>query len=379
MPAALTLRGPFRGYSGHDRTIRHFARQLVAAGVEVGLVDLPGWTPHKLAAAQRDPWFDALARPVAAVTTVHFCMPHQVRPVPGQLDVNYTMFEADRVSADWVARGRRHDLLVLPTESSRQAWLASGFAEARIRLCPLGVDSDAFRPGLEPLALPDQRGRSIADYAVRVLTVAEVVPRKNLLGLLRLWLRATCADDDAILILKLSADRPTLMRLVGEIARLEQAIGRRRAEAAPILLLTRVLSDAELPRLYASASHYLSLSCGEGWDLAMSEAAASGLQLIAPDHSAYRAYLDERIAWLIPARAAPAEAPGDPALLALFAGARWWQPDEAVAAGQLRRVLAGEVRPSARQRMVERFSWQAATARLIEILDELQETGGRPA
>ena len=181
VPAALTVRGSYRGYSGYDATVRSFVRHLVAAGVRVGLVDVPEWGPGKLPDDRRDPWFDALALAVdESAAVLHFCMPTQVVIAPGRPNVNFTMFEATRVHAAWVAHNLRHDLVIVPTESSRQAWLASGFPGERIRLCPLGVDATRFRPGIEPLDLTDRRGRRVADYAVRVLNVSEVGTRKNL-------------------------------------------------------------------------------------------------------------------------------------------------------------------------------------------------------
>src|SRR5262245_24880408 len=100
---ALSVRGPYKGASGHDHHVREFVRHLAARGVAVRLVDVPQWSPVKLAPDQRDPWFDTLGAPVEARTVLHFCMPHQVRSTPGLLNVNYTMFEATRIPASWVA------------------------------------------------------------------------------------------------------------------------------------------------------------------------------------------------------------------------------------------------------------------------------------
>ena len=73
-----------------------------------------------------------------------------------------------------------------------------------------------------------------------------------------------------------------LLARCGEI--LEAQIGRRRDEAASIVFMTNeMLSDAEMPSVYAAATHYLSLSYGEGWDQPMMEAASMGLQLMAPE------------------------------------------------------------------------------------------------
>src|SRR5262249_27243660 len=160
----------------------------------------------------------------------------------------------------------------------------------------------------EPLPLRLADGRSFAQFSVRFLNVSELGPRKNLVGLLRAWLQATSADDDAALIVKLGCYAPGWPELFQhQIGQLELELGRRLSEAAPIPFLSELFSDAEMPRLFAAATHYISVSHGEGWDQPMVEAAASGLRLIAPDHSAYAAYLDSSIAYLIPSRQVPVE------------------------------------------------------------------------
>ena len=143
---ALKVRGPFKGPSGYDHHVREFVRELHKQGVAVQLVDFPEWGPAKLPAQLQDPWFDTLDRPTGARVVVHFCMPHQVVPDAGEVNVNYTMFEATRIPPAWVAHHLRHDLVILPTESSRLAWLDSGVPAEKLRLCPLGINPDLFGP-----------------------------------------------------------------------------------------------------------------------------------------------------------------------------------------------------------------------------------------
>ncbi len=377
---SLAVRGPFRGVSGHDHHTREFVRQLVRQGVRVQLTDLPEWHPVKLPPDDWDPWFEQLAGPVDAASTLHFCMPHQVRLSPGQLTVNYTMFEADRVPPDWVARGRSHDLVIVPTPSSRDAWQGSGCPSGKLRVCPLGVDVDRFRPANEPLPLAVNRGRPVADYRTRVLNVSEARPRKNLVGLVRVWITTTSVHDDAILIIKLGPPhRPATIALLRELAVMQQRLGRSLAQAAPVLFVDRLLADAEMPRLFAAATHYWSMSHGEGWDQAMVEAGAAGLRLIAPRHSAYLAYLDSDVAQLIPSRTEPADVGADRWTAPLFEGVQWWAPDEAAAGQALRNALDGRDQPAAslRDRLAAAFTWPHAAARLIEILSELHDEHGR--
>jgi len=372
----LKVRGSFRGPTGHDHHVRQFVRAFHGQGVDVQLIDMPSWSPAVLPDGKRDPWFDSLARPLDARVFVQFCMPHQAEPEEGRVNVNYTMFEAGHVPARWVADGFRQHRVVLPSESSRQAWIGSGLPDSRIRVCPLGVDPDLYSRTHAPLDWTLVSGSHVSDYGTRFLNVSELGPRKNLLGLLRVWLRATSRRDDAVLVVKLGCHAPDLRaRFTILLHMLERDSGKRFLEAAPVHYVYDLFSDEEMPRLYAAATHYISLSHGEGWDQPMMEAGASGLALIAPRHSAYTAYLDETIADLVPTREIPAVYNGDPDTAALFEGANWWAPDEDAAAAFLRAAIdrTGTSGGPARSRILRHFTWEQAARRLLDILDEAAE------
>ncbi len=367
MLKALKIRGPFRGTSGYDHHVRAFTRELHAQGVAVELEDLPNWSAAKLPAELQDPWFETLNRPVDAAIVLHFSMPHQVVAEPGMFNVNFTMFEATRVHPEWIRANRQHDLVIVPTESSLKAWVASGMPAHRLRLCPLGVDPSLFTGAAEPLDLDTVR-------RVRFLNVSDVTPRKNLHWLIDVWMEATSREDDAVLILKVGCRSQAQRDQFAEQVRAAgQRLGKSLAEAAPLLFVNRVFSDAEMPRLYASATHYISVSHGEGWDLPMMQAAASGLRLIAPAHSAYATYLDPSIATLIESHEIPVEYGGDAATAELFQGACWWQPDRQAAIQAIRAAIEGRDSrlSSPRDRVVNEFTWERATKRLLSILEEL--------
>ncbi len=373
----LQVRGPFKGPSGYDHHTREFVRELDRQGVRVELLELQGWSATPLPVQLRDPWFETLQRPVGARVALQFCMPHQLEFHDDMLDVNYTMFEATRVSPAWVEQNRRCDLLIVPTESSRRAWIASGMPRDRIAICPMGIDPARFEQPGPPLALRLENGTSVSQFRTRFLNISEVSPRKNLVGLLRTWVRATTRADDAVLILKLGGYSPSWLDVFKrQVEALDEQLGKRLDEAAPIRFVYDLYSDGQMPSLFAAATHYISLSHGEGWDQVMVEAAASGLKLIAPNHSAYTAYLDASTARLIGSREVPTSWPGDPATAALFEGATWWAPDEDEAAGFLREAIEGRDGGvgSARERILRDLTWDHATRRLIAILGDLETT-----
>jgi glycosyltransferase involved in cell wall biosynthesis len=141
-----------------------------------------------------------------------------------------------------------------------------------------------------------------------------------------------------------------------------------------VVFYDALLADADMPRLFAAATHYWSMSHGEGWDQPMIEAAATGLRLIAPRHSGYTAYLDDTIARLLPARLVPADFGRG---WESFRDAEWWEPDEKAAADAVREAIdRGPAGPTARSRIVSAFTWDQAARRLLEILAELHAARG---
>lgn len=371
---AVRVRGTFHGPTGHDRHVRAFVREFVRAGVDVQLIDMPEWSRRRLLPSQRDPWFDTLNSEVDASVFLQFCMPSQVRRLGTLQNVNYTMFEADRIPDIWVRAAPMSVLTVVPESSSYDAWIESGVSAERLRICPLGVDPQAFGGASSPLLIQMESGEVIAARRTRFLNLSEVVPRKNQRGLLRTWLQATSSDDDAVLIMKIGGAGPEdTQKIRALIPALEQETGKSFTDAAPIVFLDKVLADDDMPRLYAAATHYLTLSFGEGWDLPLMEAAASGLQLIAANHAAYRSYLDASIATLIPVVRKPAVTDAD--FRVFFEHAHWWEPDERIAIEAIRNAIEGREQAvaSPRDYVLGHFTWRHAAARLLEILTEAEQ------
>ncbi len=370
--SALKVQGPFRGDSGHDHHVREFVRALHSLGVEIELVDHPGWGSTRLPPDKSDPFFGSLDRPVDASVFLRFAMPHQVLVEPGMVNVNYTMFEATRIHSSWVDQAYAYDLVVVPNETCRETWIACGAPAQRVRVCPLGVDGELFGRPAPPL-LEEPHG-------VRFLNVSALNERKNLRALPRVWMQATTAADDAVLIMKLGADAAGLARFRAEIDETARELGKTTADAAPIRLVGDRFADREMPRLYASATHYVSVSFGEAWDLPMMEAAASGLELIAPWHSAYKVYLDSETAHLIPCSEVPCGLEPHQQNYVLFRDASWWEPDERQAVDTIRSIVSGAalVKPPPRERVLREFTWEAAARRLLDLLTEVEQREARP-
>lgn len=356
----LVVRGAFRDGSGYAYQTRQFVRHLTAAGVPVHLIDLNYQPVRNMDDSQIDPLFLSLDRPVRARGILHFTTPQAVDRLPGFKTVNYSLIETTRIQPRWVEHSRRHDRVIVATRSSADAWMASGCPADLVAICPEGVEA----PGaVHPVVVQGPAGRQLADYRTRFLNVSDFTPRKNLAGLLRVWFRATQHGDDAILVLKVGKDpssRAEFSALCREVA---AGLGIVPEQVAPLFIIDSLLSDAAMLSLYAAATHYWSMSHGEGWDLPMTQAGAMGLTLLAPYHSAYTDYLDDRVAHLIPATMTAADGP--------YAGFDWWTPDEEAAVELLRRIVRSPEghRRSAREHLLENFGWDRAARRLIGLLE----------
>lgn len=363
LPQGLVVRGVFRDSSGYAYKTRQFVRHLVAAGVPVHLIDLNYQPVRNLAPDQIDPFFLSCDRPVRARGILHFTTPPVVDRLPGFKTVNYSVIETTRIQQRWVEHSRRHDRVIVATRSSADAWTASGCPADLVAVCPEGVEAVAAET-VHPVIVLGPDGRTLADYATRILNVSDFTPRKNLAGLLRVWFRATRRSDDAVLVLKVGKDPSSRAEFSVLCRNVAAGLGIAPEQAGTLLVIDSPLPDSAMLSLYAATTHYWSMSHGEGWDLPMTQAGAMGLTLIAPRHSAYTAYLDDRTAHFIPAPTTPAGGP--------YAGFDWWTPDEEAAVDLLRRIIRSptEHRRSAREQLLGGFTWEQATRRLIGLLEE---------
>lgn len=358
-PQGIAVRGPFRDTSGYSVVVRSFLRHWLDSGERVILAGKM-WGPE-LDEGKRDPELDGLNQPVFAETAIHFDVPDEVLPVPGMRNINLSMTETSRVPYDWVVRARWHDRLIVPTQSSWNAWAASGMPSDSMRLCPLGCDVPDQHLTAEPPFLVTPSGRPVTAHRFRFINISSGTTRKNIGGLIRAWARATRPHDDAVLVLKLGkGDKQEILEAYfKEILEINSL---QRAEMAEIVLVFDKFGDAEISGMLRECSHYISMSYGEGWDLPMGNAGFLGLSLIAPEHSAYLSYLNASIAHFIPSR--PVPVPGANTL-----ASEWWEPDEAAAAAVIRRIIDGDepAKMSARNHLSTHFRWKDAARRLLAL------------
>jgi glycosyltransferase involved in cell wall biosynthesis len=313
------------------------------------------------------PFVSVLHVPGYAATRVHGASANVIR----------TMFETDSIPPDWVLRMNLMDEVWTPTAFNAETFASAGVT-APIHVVPGGVDATLFRPALRPLRIPGTRGTVF-------LSIFEWAFRKGWDVLLSAWAEAFGPGDDVSLVLRTGAVTGT----VGTPTPIEQRIddhlallGKGRDDVAPIIVLERPLSMADLPRLYAAADVYVSASRGEGWGRPLLEAMACRLPVVATRWSGNLAFMSDENSLLLDIEGL--REVDHRAEFAFYRGHHWAEPSQAHLAEVLQR-LAGD--PALRKRIgararsdVERhWQWKHVTQAVVDRVGALAETVAAPS
>jgi len=257
-------------------------------------------------------------------------------------------------------RYRAEPAYVTPSAWSREGLLACGFPDAAV--VPHGVDPQLFRP-----ATGEERARQRAALGIPAdsfvfLNVSAMTYNKGvdlvIVAFCRLWQR----HRGIRLVLKDQSNlfAQTAAGLIGELAPQLPQLMTSEALAA-IKVVSSNLGLEELRLLYASADAYVSPYRAEGFNLPPLEAAACGLPVILTRGGATDDYFDRSFALGVESARITSDQLGvylEPRL------------DDLV--DKMESLLEGRAGVPAgaagRSFVSERFSWRAATRRLVDLL-----------
>ena len=380
-PQVLWL-GPARDPSGHADELRGFLRAQERAGHEPALIDLP-WTQIKTELSRSD---DDMLRMQHSRgprrkpdVAVHTYLPHAGNPIiEGAVNVQRAMFETDRLPQKWLPVLLERDEVWVPCRQNYEAFADSGIPARKMRIVGGTLDFELFSPGVEPYPLDVDPDRRV------FLTNFDFSARKGWETLLRSWGQAFDAEDPVCLVLKTGSFYANTNEVEERItAFLRREFTRRQSRLAPIQLMTDLLSAVDMPRLYAAADAYVLASRGEGWGRPYMEAQAMGLPTIASHYGGQLQFMDEDTSWLVGGRLV--EVPEDADLFNdLYRGHRWFEPDADDLADKLRDIAGDwdEARrrgAPARQRLIDRFGYEATARTIREGACSVMERFGDPS
>jgi len=348
---------------------RAVCAELVARGQEVALIRSPSYTPAGSQVSLAPELAERMGRSLRADVSVRHRWPPDFSPPAGEgAFVLMQPWEFGRLPCHWIEPVLQNvDEVWAYSRSVERAYLASGIPAERVKVVPLGVDPDRFRPGLEPWPLATKQ-------PVKLLFVGGTIARKGLDVLLNAYRRAFSRADGVCLVVKeFGAGTFYRDQTAGN------AVARFRAdpEAPEIEYLTEDLSEAELPRLYAACDTLVHSYRGEGFSLPVLEAMACGLPVVVTAGGPTDEFVSQAAGWRIPAKVVYFER--DEAGSYPTCGRPWWlEPDTETLTQILRQVVADSAerqrRGVAARRAALGWTW-TRTAAVVE--DRVRELRNR--
>ena len=268
--------------------------------------------------------------------------------------VGRTMYETDSVPDGWVEYCEAMDEVWVPSTFNCETFARAGVARNRLRAVPEGVDTTHFRPGLDPLPIPEKKGFAF-------LSVFEWIQRKGVDVLLRAYVEEFCPKEDVALLIKAYARPDRSADLLPRIAYfVERQMGVRLEDAPTIVVLTPdFLTTEEIPRLYASADTFVLPTRGEGWGRPFMEALACECPVIATRWSGQMDFLNDENCELVDCDVRPLPWTVD---VELSAGHQAAEPRVAHLRECMRRVFENRAAAKAkavrgRREMREKWDW----------------------
>lgn len=195
----------------------------------------------------------------------------------GAYKIAFSATEVDGIPKQWVQCFNEMDEVWVTSEFCRQSFINSGVVVPCFNIGE-GVDPNYFHPEIKPFPNPPkEKFRFLSNFAWG--------KRKGVDVLFEAFRKEFKKGEDVCLMLK------TLPAFWGHNIKDELNLVYQSKDAAPVYLYEMDLPKWELPRLYASAHCFLWPSRGEGFGLPALEALASGLPIIASNHSAHLEFL----------------------------------------------------------------------------------------
>lgn len=375
----ILYRGPFYTPSGYTYEARTLLRRFLEAGFTVQAIPPSLELRKRLGVLRRlaPELYDLHAPPRGrqpAVELTHLPAAFFKPLASGAVRLGRTMFETDRLPADWVRACRRMDEIWVPSTFNLKTFAESGVPEDKIRVLPLGVDTERFHPQAPPLAIPGAQGFVfLANFAWQ--------QRKGWPILVEAFAREFRPHEDVTLVLKTLPVFHGRRAVRAQLERFLRRIGFAPGETAPIVLDQRVLPTGHLPGLYAACDAFVLPTRGEGWGFPFLEAMACGKPVIGTAWSSLLDFLHPDHAYLIEIEGLePVRGPVE--LHRFYRGHRWAKPSVDHLRFLLRHVVENPEEARARGRAARRAveqRWDVATtaARFVDALARWVATGPR--
>lgn len=288
---------PLLDPSGYADEARHFLFALESAGVSVAARELR-WS-NKVAALprERERILQKLLQTPAQASPIrisHILAPSLQSDPQARVNVGRTMFETDRLPADWVEACNRMDEIWVPTEFNRETFTFAGVRPEKLRVVPGTIDLAPYNPHCVPLSIEDARGYNF-------LSLFDWQIRKGWDVLIRAFVEEFSMSEDVSLTIKThSSFGYSTEKIVDMVSTyLTESVGCDLNRIPLVIFQDTNIPDAQMPNLYRAADCFVLPTRGEGWGRPFMEAMAMGLPVIGTGWSGQTAFMNEENSFLL--------------------------------------------------------------------------------
>lgn len=271
--------------SGYAEAARNNIGALDALGVEVNVVPV-SFEPFSSVDA-----FGPLGNKVqslintsgsAGIQILHLTPDNYHKYVlENKYNIGYAAWETSRLPESWVESINTLNEVWVPSEYNRKVFVDSGVT-VPVSVMPHAFNNNEYADIEYKNVIPKSYESHFKFYSVFQWT-----ERKNPLGLLKAFLTEFDGSCDAVLVLKTYMRDPTdpedNIAIKREIQNLKQQL--RLANYPRILLITSLLSRAQIRSLHKECNCYVSLHRSEGFGVPLAEAMFAGNPTISTNYS----------------------------------------------------------------------------------------------
>jgi len=375
--------GPLLDPSGYGEESRQFVLGLDEAGTQVSAQILP-WSHDEVSQSteQKERLQQLATQPVAPgfVQIVQNFPPSFERHPQAGLCIGRTMFETDRLPADWVKACNKMDAIWVPSLFNRQTFIDAGVQAEKLAVVPGCFDPTPY--------LETNEERGARSYSVEkpftFLSVFDWTLHKGWDVLLQGFLEVFEGRDDVALILKVWSTMGYSAQAIRQQAAqfVQEKLGIDLAQDTRIRFVQQHLSDEELRELYQEADAFVLPSRGEGWGRPYMEAMASGLPTIGTHWSGNTAFMNGENSFLIDCTVQAVPETGWREI-PTYRGHRWAEPD----LGHLKQLMqqlveqpqqALEVAKRGRAHVIANFDRKVVAKQIEQAIDAAVKARQQP-
>lgn len=225
---------------------------------------------------------------------VNHCVPDRMVFSPLTRNILYTVCEMD-IPERWIKICNSCDIIMTPSNFSRDIFIKNGVDEDRIFVIPHCHDSKVWNKNVKPLNINNLKSYNF-------LFVGDYTPRKGGDILIKNYIRAFQKNKNVSLTIKAYFNSFSKEDQNGLIKRIDKIIcdsGIPRHEVPDIFFYGEPICEKLMPRFMQSFDCLVSPHHGEGWGLSISQMMALGKPTISTKYSGNLDFMNEKNSYLI--------------------------------------------------------------------------------